>query len=147
MTAASRALLTDARIVTCSGDLTEQAFDGDVLIEGDRIAEVFRGSRPILDGPVEVVDLAGATVIPGLCDAHTHISWPLDFVFNHPEIAAMPDDEHALEVAGGRAHVPAQRVHGARRCRRPQAEGRRPGRPGHRAGPDRRARGICRRAR
>ena len=39
-------------------------------------------------------------MIPGLCDAHTHISWPLDFVFDHPEIAAMPDDEHALEVAG-----------------------------------------------
>ena len=37
--------------------------------------------------------------MPGLCDAHTHISWPLDFVFDHPEIAAMPEDEHALEVA------------------------------------------------
>jgi imidazolonepropionase-like amidohydrolase len=38
--------------------------------------------------------------MPGLLDAHTHISWPLDFVFDHPAITAMPDDEHALEVAG-----------------------------------------------
>ena len=97
---AARTLLADARIVTCSGDPTERPFDGAVLLEGDRIVDVFRGSAPLDPGPVEEVSLAGATLIPGLCDAHTHISWPLDFVFNHPEISAMPDDEHALEVAG-----------------------------------------------
>ena len=60
---------------------------------------MFRGRAPIDPASVRTVDLAGATVLPGLCDAHTHISWPLDFVFDHPEIAAMPEDEHALEVA------------------------------------------------
>ena len=97
-----RVLLAHARIVSCSGDPTERPFDGDVLIEGDRISGVFPGGAPegVAPGSAQVVDLAGATVLPGLCDAHTHISWPLDFVFNHPEIAAMPDDEHALEVAG-----------------------------------------------
>jgi imidazolonepropionase-like amidohydrolase len=96
---ADRVLLANARIVTCSGDPTERPFDGDVLIEGDRIAGVFRGRAPLDPGAAPTVDLAGATVLPGLCDAHTHISWPLDFVFDHPEIAAMPEDEHALEVA------------------------------------------------
>jgi imidazolonepropionase-like amidohydrolase len=96
---AQRILLSHANVVTCSGDVTERPFDGDVLIEGDRIAGVFRGRAPVEPGSVREVDVAGATLIPGLCDAHTHISWPLDFVFNHPEIAAMPDDEHALEVA------------------------------------------------
>jgi imidazolonepropionase-like amidohydrolase len=94
-----RTLITHARVVSCSGDLTERPFDGDVLIEGDRIAGVFRGRVPVDPASVRTVDLAGATVLPGLCDAHTHISWPLDFVFDHPEIAAMPEDEHALEVA------------------------------------------------
>jgi imidazolonepropionase-like amidohydrolase len=94
-----RVLISNARVVTCSGDLTEQPFDGDVLVEGDRIAGVFRGRAPVDPQSVRGVDVAGATVLPGLCDAHTHISWPLDFVFDHPEIAAMPDDEHALEVA------------------------------------------------
>ena len=94
-----RVLIVNARVVSCSGDLTERPFDGDVLVEGDRIAGVFRGRAPVDPASVRTVDLAGATVLPGLCDAHTHISWPLDFVFDHPEIAAMPEDEHALEVA------------------------------------------------
>ncbi len=94
-----RTLISHARVVSCSGDLTERPFDGDVLVEGDRIAGVFRGRAPVDAASVREVDVAGATVLPGLCDAHTHISWPLDFVFDHPEIAAMPDDEHALEVA------------------------------------------------
>ena len=95
-----RVLLANARVVACSGDATERPVDGDVLLDGDRIAEVFWGRAPLAPGTVEVVDLAGATLLPGLCDAHTHISWPLDFVFDHPEITAMPEDEHALEVAG-----------------------------------------------
>jgi imidazolonepropionase-like amidohydrolase len=93
-----RTLLANARLVPCTGD-TERPFDGDLLLEGDRIAGVFRGRAPVDPASARVVDLAGASVLPGLCDAHTHISWPLDFVFDHPEIAAMPDDEHALEVA------------------------------------------------
>jgi imidazolonepropionase-like amidohydrolase len=99
MGAPDRVLISDARVVSCSGDLTERPFDGDVLVEGDRIAGVFRGRAPIDGASVRTIDVGGATLLPGLCDAHTHISWPLNFVFDHPEVAAMPDDEHALEVA------------------------------------------------
>jgi imidazolonepropionase-like amidohydrolase len=97
----SRVLLANAQVIACTGSPSDQEpFDGDVLIEGSRIAGVFRGRAPISPGTASVVDLAGNWLIPGLCDAHTHISWPLDFVFDHPEIAAMPEDEHILEVAG-----------------------------------------------
>ena len=94
----NRVLISHAQVVTCSGDLTERPFDGDVLIEGDRIAGVFRGRAPVDPQSAVEVDVAGATVLPGLCDAHTHISWPLDFVFDHPEGAAM---HHALLVTEG----------------------------------------------
>ena len=47
---ASRVLLRDANVVTCSGDLTERAFAGDILVEGDRIVDVFRGRAPVEDG-------------------------------------------------------------------------------------------------
>jgi imidazolonepropionase-like amidohydrolase len=91
-----RTLLTNARVLTCSGDPGEQPFDGDVLIEDDRIAQVAHGR---LTADARVVDLHGATVLPGLGDAHTHISWPLDFVFDHAGIAATPPERHMLDVA------------------------------------------------
>jgi len=46
-----------------------------------------------------VIDVRGATVLPGLGDAHVHTSWPLDFVFDHAGIAATEPTEHILDVA------------------------------------------------
>lgn len=95
-----RTLLTNAKVLTCSGDPLERPVDGDVLIEGDRIAAVSRGRLTAIDaGSTRVVDVEGATVLPGLCDAHTHISWPLDFVFDHNGVAAAPPRSHILDVA------------------------------------------------
>jgi hypothetical protein len=71
-----------------------------VLVEGERIAGVFPARAPVDAASVRVVDLAGAPLVPRLCDAPVHIGRPLDFVFDHPEIAAMPEDERTLEVAG-----------------------------------------------
>src|SRR4051812_26029384 len=46
--------------------------DHDVLVVDGRIAEVARGiSAP---GDTHVVDVGGATVLPGLADAHVHVT-------------------------------------------------------------------------
>jgi imidazolonepropionase-like amidohydrolase len=96
---ADRILITNARVLSCTGDTSERPVDGDVLIEGERIAAVSRGRLDIDAGAARRIDVNGATVMPGLGDAHTHISWPLDFVFDHGAVASAPAASHALDVA------------------------------------------------
>lgn len=88
-------LFTNVRILDGSG---EHPYTGEVLIQGNRIARVGRGSRSIpAVGGITVIDGAGATLMPGLCDAHTHFSWndqpSLD------SIQRMPPEEHTLFAA------------------------------------------------
>jgi imidazolonepropionase-like amidohydrolase len=99
MKMSERTLLANGKVLTCSGDPSERPQDGDVLVEGARIVAVSKGRLQVDAIDARVVDLAGAAVVPGLCDAHTHISWPLDFVFDHEGAATAPPQRHILDVA------------------------------------------------
>jgi imidazolonepropionase-like amidohydrolase len=95
-----RTLIRNARVLACTGDRAERPVDGDVLVEGNRIAQVSAGRlRGEAAAGARVIDVGGATVLPGLGDAHTHVSWPLDFVFDHAGVASADPASHALEVA------------------------------------------------
>ena len=61
-------LIANGTVVTAEGE-----FDGDVLIDGEKIAAVGHVAAP--DG-TEVIDAAGCFVLPGLIDNHTHLSMP-----------------------------------------------------------------------
>jgi len=87
-------LFTNVRIFDGSGALP---YAGEVLVQGNRIARVSRGVRAIATSGVTVIDAAGATLMPGMTEAHTHFSWN-----DQPSLGAiqrMPTEEHILWCA------------------------------------------------
>ena len=69
-----KTLITGGRLLTCVDESV--IADGAVLVDGDRIAWV----GPVVDLTKgahidEVIDAAGLTIMPGLVDAHMHISF------------------------------------------------------------------------
>jgi imidazolonepropionase-like amidohydrolase len=87
-------LFTNVRIFDGSG---EHPYTGEVLVQGNRIKHVGRGSRTVPVNGNTVIDGAGCTLMPGMTEAHTHFSWnnaaSLDAIFR------MPPEEHTLLAA------------------------------------------------
>ncbi len=69
-----------------------------IVIQGDKIASV--GSDAQIPAGAQVVDLSNATVLPGLIDAHTHITYTPNFGYSRLAIS-----------------VPRQALNGARNAR------------------------------
>ncbi|HYM33606.1 MAG TPA: amidohydrolase family protein [Candidatus Cybelea sp.] len=87
-------LFTNVRILDGSG---AQPYPGEVLVQGNRIAKVARGARAIQLGGVTAIDGAGALLMPGMTEAHTHFSWNDQPTLN--AIQRMPTEEHILWCA------------------------------------------------
>lgn len=87
-------VFTNVRILDGSG---EYPYSGEVTVQGNRIQHITRGYRATPTNGHTVIDGAGATLMPGLCDAHTHFSWN-----DQPSLDAiqrMPPEEHTLFCA------------------------------------------------
>ena len=93
-------VFTNVRILDGSGDYP---FTGEVVVQGNRIREVTKGGSRLSGGSFSggggqtVIDGMGATLMPGLIDAHLHLSWN-----NAPgidPIQMMPPEEHTLVTA------------------------------------------------
>jgi imidazolonepropionase-like amidohydrolase len=86
----SSILFTNVRIFDGTG---RAPFAGEVLVTGNRIAAVgaISGNAPP-QSDVTIVDGEGATLMPGLTDAHTHLSWPSSVERFVPGMSLPPED-------------------------------------------------------
>jgi imidazolonepropionase-like amidohydrolase len=87
-------LFTNVRIIDGTG---AQPYAGEVLVQGNRISRVTRGGRPAPVAGVQVIDAAGATLMPGMCEAHVHLAW--NNAASLDAIQLMPLEEHMLLTA------------------------------------------------
>jgi imidazolonepropionase-like amidohydrolase len=87
-------LFTNVRVLDGSG---AQPWLGSVLVEGNRIRQVGRSPASVGPAGATVIDGAGATLMPGLCEAHTHFSW--NDAATLSGIQTMPLEEHVLWCA------------------------------------------------
>ena len=68
-------------------------FPGDVLVRDNRIVEVSRAGAAATAAPgATVVDGAGATLMPGMIEAHAHLSWPSSVERFVPGMSLPPED-------------------------------------------------------
>ena len=88
-------LFTNVRIIDGSG---AAPFPGEVLVQGNRISRITRGTRAAPVAGVTVIDGAGATLMPGMTEAHTHFAWNNSATLDG--IQLMPLEEHMLWTAG-----------------------------------------------
>src|SRR5579872_5819305 len=87
----TRTLFTNVSIIDGSG---AAPFPGQVLLEGNRIAAVARLGESVAADGAERIDGDGATLMPGLVEAHCHISFAN--TSDLESLGAIPPEEHTL---------------------------------------------------
>ena len=90
----SNTLFTNVRIIDGTG---APPYAGEVLVQGNRISRVTRGGRPAPVAGVTIIDAAGATLMPGMTEAHVHLAWNNAATLD--AIQLMPLEEHMLLTA------------------------------------------------
>jgi imidazolonepropionase-like amidohydrolase len=87
-------LFTNVRVLDATG---AQPYTGEVLVQGNRIRRVARAARSLPTAGAIVIDGAGATLMPGMCEAHTHFGWTNSKTLD--AIQKLPHEEHTLWAA------------------------------------------------
>ena len=87
----STVLFSNVSILDGSG---ADAFKGHVLVEGNRVKSIVSGEEYAGETADVSIDGAGKTLMPGLCDAHLHLTWNDQPTLEH--ITMMPPEEHLI---------------------------------------------------
>jgi len=84
----AKTLFTNVKIFDGTGS---RSFTGEVLVEGNRIKSVTKGGKKTPRNGAVVVDGGGATLMPGLINAHCHLSYT-----GSQRMSDIPPEEHTL---------------------------------------------------
>jgi len=90
----SKTMIVGARIWDAGGGAP---FDGDVLVEGNRVRAVSRVSGQMSPSGCQVIDAAGKFLMPGLVEGHAHLSF--ESVTSTEDLITPPPEEHTLLTA------------------------------------------------
>ena len=84
-------VFTNARILDGTGD---SSFSGEVRVDGNRIRQISIDGSPLSHDDADVIDCAGATLMPGLVEAHAHASFGNTATLE--ALGEVPIEEHTL---------------------------------------------------
>ncbi|WP_066805363.1 amidohydrolase family protein [Sphingomonas asaccharolytica] len=73
-------------------------FPGEVLVRNEHIVAVARGDERLPRDGAELLDGKGATLMPGMVEAHAHLTWPSS-VERVIDSMKLPPEEHLLVTA------------------------------------------------
>ncbi len=90
----NRTLFSGARIWDASG---ADPFEGDVLVEGNRIRAVSRGNTRLAQDGCQVIKAKGKFLMPGMTEGHAHLSF--DNVTSVEDLISPPTEEQTLLTA------------------------------------------------
>jgi imidazolonepropionase-like amidohydrolase len=88
-------LFTDVRIFDGTG---AALFPGEVLVRGNRIEALARGNERLPRDGVQIIDGKGRTLMPGMVEAHAHLTWPTN-IERVTMGMKLPIEEHVLVTA------------------------------------------------
>lgn len=92
----TRTLFRDVMIFDGSGGAR---FPGEVLVEGERIAAVAKGDERLDATGAAVVEGKGRTLMPGMVEAHGHLTWPTSVERMINTMKPLPIEQHVLVTA------------------------------------------------
>ena len=88
-------VFTHVRIFDGSGTTP---FPGEVRVEGNRVTSVARDGERVLRENASVIDGRGGVLMPGLTEAHAHLTWPTSVEQFVPSMS-LPPEELTLTAA------------------------------------------------
>ncbi len=90
----NRNLFLGAKIWDATG---AAPFEGDVLVEGNRVTAVSKGAGSLSQEGCTVIKAKGKFLMPGMTEGHAHLSF--DNVISVDDLIAPPPEEHTLLTA------------------------------------------------